>query len=425
MDLSNRWKHATNIYEVNIRQYTKEGTFRAFEKEIPRLRSMGIETLWFMPITPISIKNKKGTLGSQYAAQDYVSINSEFGTLEDFKHLVSEAHKMGFKVLIDWVANHTGWDHVWTRTNPEFYLKDPATNDFQIASGMDDIIELDYSNAAMRQAMIDAMKFWVSETDIDGFRCDLASWVQVDFWKQARPEIDEIKPLFLLGEFDELENPEYGKVFDASYTWMWMHKTKVYNQDEISFEDLKDLLIRYSNIGDSSMRAWFTSNHDENTWNGTEYEKYGDLAIPLAVFSITWNGVPLIYNGQELPLKTKRLQFFEKDPIPWSDKKELNEFYQILLNLKTRNLALRGGDPAAKTFIIKTTADDKILAYLRKNDNDEVLTVLNFSKENISFTIDDERVIGIFKNIFSGPVKDFLQDKSFYLPVGGYAVLEK
>lgn len=424
-DHPNEWKHSTNIYEVNVRQYTQEGTFRAFEKELPRLKDMGVKTLWFMPITPIAQKNKKGPLGSQYAAQDYTSINPEFGTMEDFKHLVDEAHKMGFKVIIDWVANHTGWDHVWTKTNPDFYLIDPKTNDFQIASGMDDIIELDYSNPKMREAMIDAMKFWVRETNIDGFRCDLAAWVEVDFWQQARPEVEKVKPLFWLGEFDELDNPDYGKVFDASYIWNWMHKTKDFNEGKATLDDLKTLLSRYTAIGDSSMRAWFTSNHDENTWNGTEYEKYGVFAQPLAVFSITWNGVPLIYNGQELPLKTKRLEFFEKDPIPWNGTYELHDFYKTMFNLKSANTALRGGDPGATTTVLKTSADDKVLAYIRKNGNDEVLVVLNFSKENVPFTIDDSNVSGVFKNVFSGPVKDFAKDKSFYLPVGGYAVMQK
>ena len=228
-----------------------------------------------------------------------------------------------------------------------------------------------------------------------------------------------------MGEFDELDNPDYGKVFDASYIWNWMHKTKDYNEGKASFDDLKNLLGRYTAIGDTSMRAWFTSNHDENTWNGTEYEKYGVLAKPLAVFSVTWNGVPLLYNGQELPLKTKRLEFFTKDPIPWTGTYELHDFYKTLLNLKSDNPALRGGDPAAKTQILKTSADDKVLAYVRKNGKDEVLVVLNFSKDNVSFTIGDENVSGTFKNVFSGPVKDFSQDKSFYLPVGGYAVMEK
>ena len=418
------WKHHTNIYEVNLRQYTKEGTFRAFEKEMPRLKEMGVKTLWLMPITPISQKVKKGTMGSQYAAHDYVSINPEFGNLEDFKHLVDEAHKMGFNVIIDWVANHTGWDHVWTKSHPEYYLKDSKTNDFQIASGMDDIIELDYKNPAMRQAMIDAMKFWVKETNIDGFRCDLASWVEVDFWQQARPEVEKIKPLFFIGEFDELDNPDYGKVFDASYSWTWMHKTADYYKKDLPLSELKDLLIKYSAIGDQSMRAWFTTNHDENTWNGTEYEKYGLIAKPLAVFSATWNGVPLLYSGQELP-NMKRLEFFEKDVINWNGNNQMASFYQTLLNLKSTNPALRGGDSNVTTYLLKTSADDKILAYVRKNGKDEVLVVLNMSKEAVNFKIEDEQVSGSFKNVFDQTKRDFSRDKNFEMKAGDYAVFER
>lgn len=423
MEQPSEWKHSTNIYEVNVRQYTQEGTFNAFAKEMPRLKAMGVKTLWFMPITPISQEVKKGSLGSPYAAHDYTSINPEFGTMADFKNMVDEAHRLGLKVIIDWVANHTGWDHVWTKTHPEFYLKNPDGT-FHIASGMEDIIELDYKNPEMRLAMIDAMKFWVKVTNIDGFRCDLASWVEVDFWKQARPEVEKIKPLFFLGEFDELENPEYGKLFDASYSWTWMHKTEDYYKKNLPLQELKDLLMKYSAIGDGSMRAWFTTNHDENSWNGTEYEKYGLIAKPLAVFSATWNGVALLYSGQELP-NNKRLEFFEKDPIEWNGNYENADFYKTLLNLKSENPALRGGDAAVQTFMLHTTADDKILAYLRKNGNNEVLVVLNMSKGAVTFNIEDHAVSGVFKNVFEKNTRDFSQDKGFVLKAGGYAVFER
>lgn len=423
MDFPKEWKHTTNIYEVNVRQYTEEGTFKAFEKEMPRLKAMGVKTLWFMPITPIAQQNKKGSMGSPYAASDYVSINPEFGTMADFKHMVNAAHRLGFKVIIDWVANHTGWDHVWTKTHPEFYLKDPDGK-FHIASGMDDIIELDYKNQDMRKAMIDAMKFWVKETNIDGFRCDLASWVEVDFWEQARPEVETIKPLFWLGEFDELENPEYGKVFDASYSWKWMHASNDYYNQNQPLQNLKDLLARYTEIGDGSMRAWFTSNHDENSWNGTEYEKYGAITKPMAVFSATWNGVPLLYSGQELP-NNKRLEFFEKDPIKWTASYQNADFYKTLLNLKSSNPALRGGDPAASTQLLNTTANDKILAYLRKNGEHEVLVVLNMSKDPVDFAIEDDRLSGSFTNVFGGSKRDFNQGKNFHFQISDYAVFEK
>ncbi|MEC5158326.1 alpha-amylase family glycosyl hydrolase [Chryseobacterium sp. MP_3.2] len=423
-ELPSEWKRTTNIYEVNIRQYTPEGTFRAFEKEMPRLKEMGVKTLWLMPVTPISQKVKKGSMGSQYAAHDYTAINPEFGNMNDFKHFVDEAHRLGFKVIIDWVANHTGWDHVWTVSHPEYFLKDPKTNDFQIASGMDDIIELDYSNPKMRLAMIEAMKFWVRETNIDGFRCDLASWVEVDFWQQARPEVEKVKPLFFIGEFDELDNPDYGKVFDASYSWTWMHKTADYYKNNLPLSELKDLLNKYSAIGDGSMRAWFTSNHDENTWNGTEYEKYGLIAKPLAVFSATWNGVPLLYSGQELP-NLKRLEFFEKDAIEWTGKYEMASFYKTLLDLKSSNSALRGGDSQVTTYLLETSADDKILAYLRKNGNDEVLVVLNMAKEDVKFNLKGDQLKGVYKDVFEKTNRDFSQDKGFIMKAGDYAVFQK
>lgn len=419
------WAHNTNIYEVNVRQYTEEGTFEAFSQHLPRLKEMGVKTLWFMPITPIAQKNKKGSLGSYYACSDYTSINPEFGTLKDFKLLVKEAHEMGFKVIIDWVANHTGWDHKWTTEHPDYYLIDAATNDFQIASGMDDIIELDFKNPALRKAMIDAMKYWVEECDIDGFRCDLAFWVELDFWKEARKELEATKHLLWLGEYDELEKPEYGEVFDASYSWTWMHKTKEFYDKKISFDSLLAILKSYDDLGDSTMRAWFTTNHDENSWNGTEYEKYGDLAKALAVFSCTWNGIPLLYSGQELP-NLKRIEFFEKDVIAWNGNNKLHTFYKSLLELRSNNAALRSGDPAAQTFILKTSDQKNVFAFLRKNGDKEVLVVLNLSQQkNLHFDILDAMVSGIYKNIFSGAANDFSVEKSFEMQAWEYLVYEK
>ena len=419
------WVHTTNIYEVNVRQYTPQGSFNAFAQHLSRLKEMGVQTLWFMPVTPIAQKNKKGTLGSYYACSDYTAINPEFGTMDDFKNLVKQAHEMGMKVIIDWVANHTGWDHVWTKEHPDYYLKDSATNDFKIASGMDDIIELDYKNPELRKAMIDAMKFWVDECDIDGFRCDLAFWVELDFWKEARKELDAIKSLFWFGEFDELEKPEYSEAFDASYTWTWMHKTEDFYNKHLPPDSLITVLKKYDDLGDSSMRAWFTSNHDENSWNGTELEKYGDMAKALAVFSCTWNGIPLIYTGQELPV-TKRIKFFDKDTIHWSGNNELQDFYTTLLKLKSNNPALRSGDSSVQTFRIKTSDPQNIFAYLRKKEEREVLVLLNLSaQKDLHFDIMDKNVTGIYKNIFSGAANDFTKEKSFEMQAWEFLVYEK
>jgi len=416
------WTHNTNIYEVNIRQYTKEGSFKAFGKELPRLKDMGVKTLWFMPITPIAQKNKKGVLGSYYAASDYISINPEFGTLDDFRILVKDAHELGFKVIIDWVANHTGWDHKWTTEHPDYYKKDPATGDFQIASGMDDIIELNFHNQELVKAMIGAMKFWIEECDIDGFRCDLAFWVELEFWKEARKELDAVKPLFWLGELDPIEHPEYMGTFDAAYTWTWMHKTEDFYKKNLSLHVLDTVLKEYDAIGDSSMRTWFTSNHDENSWNGSEYEKYGNMAKALAVFSCTWNGIPLIYSGQELP-NLKRLKFFEKDAIEWRENCELHDFYKTLLNLHTNNPALRAGDPGTKTEKLTPSDNQHIFAFLRKDGEQQVLVILNFSCTSASFLLDS--INGKFRDVFSFKEMEFSNKKSFQLNSWEYLVFER
>lgn len=415
------WAHNTNIYEVNLRQYTSEGTFDAFSRELPRLKDMGVQTLWLMPVTPIAQKNRKGIMGSPYACSDYTSINAEFGTLEDFKRLVGEAHELGFKLIIDWVANHTGWDHVWTINHPDYYLKDPNSGDFKMASGMEDIIELDYNNPSLRMAMIEAMQFWVKECDIDGFRCDLASWVQLDFWQEARPKVDALKELFWLGEFDELESQGYGNVFDASYTWKWMHTTRDYYQQRLPLVTLESLLKEYSALGDESMRAWFTTNHDENSWNGTEYDKYGDMATALAVFSATWNGIPLLYSGQEMP-NLKRLAFFEKDPIQWNNHYELHEFYKTLLNLSASHPALRSGDAGVSTRLINANTDSAVLVYLRKNGEDEILVLLNLSDDSPNFKIDADQLKGEYCSIFSTETRDFDKHNDFIMQPWQYLV---
>jgi alpha-amylase len=419
------WAHSTNVYEVNLRQYTEAGTFNAFALELPRLKAMGVQTLWFMPITPIAQLNKKGTMGSTYACSDYTSINPEFGTMDDFKALVKKAHEMGFKVIIDWVANHTGWDHVWTKTHPEYYKKD-STGNFNKASGMDDIIELDYNNPDLRKAMIDAMEFWVNECDIDGYRCDLAFWVQLDFWKEARTALEKVKKLFWLGEFDALEKPEYMQVFDASYTWTWMHQSEEYYKEKIDLDSLRNVLERYDTAGgNNKMKLWFTSNHDENSWNGTEYEKYGDMAKALAVFSFTWDGIPLIYSGQELPNK-KRLQFFEKDVIAWNGEYQLADFYNRLLDVREKNPALRAGDSRVKTSLLHTDHQESILAFLRRNGTKEVLVLLNFSKDDVKFTTQESLLKDNYKKVFDDESVLSLDGKtSFELKPWGYEIWEK
>jgi alpha-amylase len=413
------WINQTNVYEVNLRQYTEEGTFNAFAKHLPRLKDMGVKTLWFMPVTPIAQKMKKGSLGSYYACSDYTTVNPEFGTMGNLKSLVKQAHKLGFKVIMDWVANHTGWDHVWTTEHPDWYEKDETTGDFKRASGMDDIIELDFRNTAMRKAMIEAMKFWVQECDIDGFRCDLAFWVPLHFWTEAKAELDKLKELFWLAEADPLDHPDYMQVFDAAYSWTWMHRTEDFYKKGLHLHDLIEILGEYQQS--PGIKAWFTSNHDENTWNGTEYEKYGEAAKLLAVFSCTWPGIPLIYNGQELP-NLKRLEFFEKDVIEWNDTFILHDFYKTLLHLQTKNPALKVN---STLFRIHTSGDEQVFSYLRKSGRKEILVLLNFSSNPIRLELFDLRVQGKYRNVFDEVEVDFSKQRNLELKGWEYFVLQK
>ncbi len=419
------WIHNTNVYEVNLRQYSAEGTIKAFEKELPRLKDMGVAVLWFMPITPIAQKEKKGSMGSYYACSDYTGVAAEFGTMQDFKSFVKMAQGMGFKIIIDWVANHTGWDHVWTIIHPDYYKKDDATNDFKRASGMDDIIELDYANPALRMAMIAAMQYWVDECNIDGFRCDLAAWVQLDFWIEARTALEKTKLLFWLAECDGIDHAEYYKAFDACYCWTWMHKTAEFYRGSQDKQVLHNVIEHYSkSLSENDQVLWFTSNHDENSWNGTEYEKYGDAAKALAVFSCTWNGMPLVYSGQEMP-NHKRLKFFDKDAIEWDGAYRLHDFYKTLLNLHSSNAALRGGDAGVITQIVSSNADHHVFAFLRKNNNDEVLVLINFSQYGIDCTLFNDKLGGHFINVFTSETLNVNEVKHFELIPWGYLVFEK
>lgn len=418
------WRLNTTMYEVNIRQYTNEGTFNAFAEHLPRLKDMGVETLWLMPITPIAKKNMKGTLGSYYACSDYVSINPEFGSLADFKALVKKAHALGFKLIIDWVANHTGWDHVWTETHPDFYKRDEK-GAIKIASGMDDIIELDYQNPSMVKAMIEAMQYWVKECDIDGFRCDLSSWVPLDFWKQARPELDKLKPLLWLGEMDAIESNAYLQVFDTAYAWTWMHVSEAFYKKDRDVPKLAALLRKYNEMYPAGTTGlFFSSNHDENSWNGTEYEKYGEMALLMAVLSCTVEGLPLVYSGQELPNK-KRLLFFDKDVIEWNDNPALHEFYKKLLTLRRNHPALTGSDVNVKTEIFQPETDHHTIGFLRTLKNKQVLVLLNFSPYPSTFSVGNIGLAGSFQELFTGEKKNCNLDQQFQLNQWGYKVYVK
>jgi len=392
------WIYSSNIYEVNLRQYTPEGTIRAFARELPRLRDMGIDVLWFMPITPIGHEKRIGSLGSYYACSDYTSINPEFGTLEDFIALVKQAHALGFRVLIDIVANHTAWDHHWTREHPEYYRLNEHGQFFD-PHGWADVIDLNYDNPELRKAMIDMMRWWIQTADVDGFRCDMAMLVPLDFWKQARETLDPLKPLFWLAECEEIA---YHEVFDATYTWKFLHKMESVWRRESPVGGLDEVLDYYDTMFPSNgLRVYCTTNHDENSHSGSEYERMGDMAKAFAVLWCTWNGLPLIYSGQELPNK-KRLKFFDKDQIDWTGSYGLHGFFRTLLQLRKQNPALRSGDPAITIHRLNNSLDDRCFAFARRAGDDQVLVLLNLSGEELVLPVSELLIQGTWREVFTG-----------------------
>lgn len=414
------WAKNSNIYEVNTRQYTKEGTFNAFAAHLPRLKDMGVEILWFMPVTPISVEKRQGILGSYYAASDYTAVNREFGTMDDFKALVQQAHTLGMKVIIDWVANHTGWDSGWAKQYPEWFKKD-AEGNFTEANGWVDVIDLDYSNKDMREAMIAAMQHWVVTCDIDGFRCDMAHLVPLDFWQEARQACDAIKPLYWLAESDEAD---YLQVFDASYAWEWMQVSTELVKHRMTPHRMLEVLMKYANqCTIHAQKLLFTTNHDENSWNGTEYEKYGDAAKAFAVFTATWIGIPLIYSGQELP-NNKRLLFFDKDEIEWLEHQPLlHDFYKKLLHFRKRCPVF---NCEAELIPLSTGAENKIVAYMCCNKDKQALMLFNFSDAGrVKFRIHHDKLKGTFRNIFSELTFDFNGTIDFEMEPWQYFVYEK
>jgi glycosidase len=332
------WSRNAVIYEVNIRQYTPEGTFNAFSSHLPRLKKLGIDVLWFMPIHPISVKDRKGSMGSYYAVQDYLKTNPEFGSIDDFKNLVKKAHKMGMKVLIDWVPNHTGRDNVWIQEHPEWFLYENS-GEIVVPHDWVDVAKLDYENMEMRQAMIEAMKFWVKECNIDGFRCDVAADVPVDFWEKTSKSLDSIKPMFMLAEAWEPVLVE--EAFDMVYGWDFHHIMNEIAKGHKTANEVSEWLIKEKEIYcNDAFIMHFITNHDKNSWNGTEFERMKEAANTFAVLTYTLPGMPLIYTGQEIGLN-KRLEFFEKDPITSWKENEYTEFYTQLNKLKHNILLYR------------------------------------------------------------------------------------
>lgn len=415
------WSKDSVIYEVNVRQYSEEGTFTAFQEHLPRLKELGVDILWFMPIHPISEKNRIGTLGSYYSIQDYTKVNPEYGTMEDFKSLVKTAQDMGFYVVLDWVANHTGWDHPWISEYPDWYVQN---SNGEIISPVEfnwtDVAQLNYQNENLRKEMKDIMSFWVSEVGVDGFRADYASGVPVDFWEEASDELNKHKPIFMLAE----DNRVYDLLNKAFFVnWGWdlhhiMNDIAKGSQDKshvISyFEKAKEMYP----IGTYPMQ--FITSHDENSWEGTIQERLGDAADAMAALYFTVPGLPLIYSGQEAGLN-KRLDFFEKDEIDWSNLTK-QTFYEELIQLKKNNEALWNGTAGGDIHFLPTS-NEHVLAFEREKNGNKVLVIINLSNNKVSTTVNDGLSAGEYKSYFPKAEYILEENQTIDLEAWDYLVL--
>ena len=418
------WVKNATIYELNIRQFSQEGTFKAIEKQLPRLKKMGINIIWLMPVQPIGVVNRKGSLGSYYSVKDYLKVNPEFGTDADFRSLVKAIHSQGMYVILDWVANHSSWDNPLATQHPEWYSRG-RNGKFQSTPwrDYDDIIDFDYSQPGLRKYMTEALKFWVKEYDIDGYRCDVASFVPIDFWENARKELDAIKPVFMLAEAEDKEL--HRRAFDATYNWtLWniLHQIAINNK---SVKTLGEAYIaeHVSIFPKEGIRMNFIDNHDKNSWEGNQYSNFGPALKAATVFTAMMDGMPMVYNGQEAGLD-RSLLFFEKDPIVW--KKHENEaLYTTLFALKHKNQALWNGNRGGEMVRIMNDKMDQIISFVREKNGDKVITLINLSREKVQVSFDTSYDAGTYINLFSGKPQQISKKITLTMEAWEYLVLHQ
>lgn len=414
------WSKNAAIYQINTRQFTPEGTFRAAEAHLPRLKALGVTILWLMPIHPIGEVNRKGTLGSPYSVKDYYGVNPEFGTLDDLKQFVATAHELGLTVILDWVANHSAWDCNLVAEHPEWYARD-WKGDLRPTPWWDwpDVIDFDYDQEGIRRYMTEAMKHWVRETDIDGYRCDVAGFVPTDFWNNVRRELDAIKPVFMLAEWEARDL--HAEAFDMTYAWQWNDIVHRIAMGELNAENLH---VYYSwnekAYPRDIMRMLFVSNHDKNAWEGTEFEMFGDCLEAAVVLSVISEGMPLIYNGQEAG-NTQRLAFFERDPIEWREH-PMGDLYRRLFALKRRNSALWNAAWGARMIDVVNSAPKQVFSFVRRNDRDGVFAVFNFSNRAQEVRFHEILHHGRYTDYATGEAVEFIAETRMELKPWDYRI---
>ncbi len=412
--------HNKVIYEVNVRNYSTQG-FNGVKNDLQRLKDLGVDIIWLMPIHPIGLEKREGSLGSPYSIKDYKAVNPEFGTEQDFKNLIDAAHSLKMEIWMDWVANHTAWDHPWISQHLDYYSSLNGQQPYS-PNGWNDVAQLNYNSQNLRAAMIDAMKYWVTNFNIDGYRCDAATFIPKDFWQQARTQVDAVKKISWLCECD---NPDYMSVFDYDYAWGFNTALNNFGSgtDTSSLVAACKTLFNNSSYANKGRMVYLT-NHDLNAHDGTEFTRYGTNVLPLTVLSFTIYDLPLIYNGQEIGMN-KAMSLFEPSPVQWdpTNKIYLNLF-QKLTKLKRTQPALEDGANRGTLKVIPTNREN-VIVYSRKKGDNEVLVMLNFNNVAVNFKWNGDVPSGNFKDILTNEQKTFSAANGNVLMEKGYAVFVK
>ena len=402
------WSYDAVLYELNIRQFTPEGTFAAAAERFGELRAIGVDALWLMPVHPIGEEERKGSLGSYYSVRDYTDVNPEFGTMADFDALVERAHSLGMKVLLDWVANHTARDARWITEKPADWYERDSEGRPAVPWDWTDTAKLNYANLDVWAGQTEAMRFWIEQHGVDGFRCDMAMLVPIEFWQEAVKELRKVKPdLFMLAEAEEQNL--FDRAFDAAYTWQLHHIMNDMAQHKCRVWPLRDYLYADAmRFPATAMRLMFTSNHDENTWNGSEFSRMGAAAHVMAALTFVLpQGMPLIYTGQEVGLD-RSFPFFDRAPIENYAPNEHTDFYRRLCAVKHANPALRAGELGGMMTEIENNAKDCMLSFVRERGDNRVVALFNLSPYTILADFDT--------GIYAGGYTDAMTGERYELP---------
>lgn len=414
------WTADAVLYQLNTRQFTSEGTFKAAQKQLPRLAAMGVDIIWLMPIHPIGEVNRKGSLGSPYAVRDYRAVNPELGTEADFRAFVAEAHRLGLRVILDWVANHSAYDNPLTARHPEWFTRTPE-GALTSPAGTDwsDVADFDYSQPGLRRYMTESLVYWVREFGIDGYRADVAGYVPTDFWENARAALDKVKPVFMLAEWEQRDL--HARAFDASYGWGWKEAMQRLVKSGEGAGPIRGYYAGQSETWPhAAMRMVYTENHDQNSWDGVASDIYGPAYEAAIALSFVGSGLPLIYNGQEAD-NDRQLAFFERDPIVWKDGRHAALFARLIA-LKTAMPALHNGRFGAPMVEVPSSAAADVYAFTRGAAGERVFAVFNLSPRTHTVTFSHARHHGSYRDALSGEGAAFTGGETLALPAWGFRI---